>query len=108
MASEKAIELLDAYRTGKISREAAIAALQAAPLADLGFAQVDTHRALRKVFQKWCSAAERQAQVVKIAGQLVTPRAARAGHALGAGRRAAGNSSARCIVGARAIETSLC
>ena len=72
MTPEQAIQLLDAYRAGKINREAAVRALQAAPLADLGFAQVDTHRALRKGFPEVVfGSGKTAAQVVKIAGQLV-------------------------------------
>ena len=50
MTSTEAIALLDKFRAGQASRDAVVRAFQAAPLADLGFAQVDTHRSLRKNF----------------------------------------------------------
>ena len=50
MTSTEAIELLEKFRRGGISREAVLRALQSAPVADLGFAQVDLHRSLRKNF----------------------------------------------------------
>ena len=45
-----AIQLLEKFRAGKISLTDAVRLFQAPPVADLGFAQVDTHRALRKGF----------------------------------------------------------
>ena len=64
--------MLDAYRAGTISRDTVLRAFQSAPLADLGFAQVDTHRALRKGFPEVVfGSGKTAAQVVKIAGQLV-------------------------------------
>jgi NCAIR mutase (PurE)-related protein len=50
VTATEAIDLLNEFRAGKISRDKVVRAFQAAPLADLGFAQVDTHRALRKGF----------------------------------------------------------
>ncbi|MBI4662306.1 MAG: nickel pincer cofactor biosynthesis protein LarB [Verrucomicrobia bacterium] len=50
MTTTQAIKLLDDFRRGKVGREKVLRAFQAAPLADLGFAQVDTHRGLRKGF----------------------------------------------------------
>jgi len=50
MTATEAIELLEKFRAGKIGRDNILHAFQAAPLADLGFAQVDMHRALRKGF----------------------------------------------------------
>ncbi len=50
MTKTEAIALLEQFRTGNISRDRVLRAFQAAPLADLGFAQVDMHRALRKGF----------------------------------------------------------
>jgi NCAIR mutase (PurE)-related protein len=46
----EAIQLLEKFRAGKVERGRVLRAFQSAPLADLGFAQVDTHRALRKGF----------------------------------------------------------
>jgi hypothetical protein len=42
--------LLDRFQAGQVSREAVLSAVQAAPLVDLGFARVDTHRAVRQGF----------------------------------------------------------
>jgi len=50
MTSIEAVALLDKFRAGEVSRAEVLHAFQAAPLADLGFAQVDMHRALRKNF----------------------------------------------------------
>ena len=50
MTATEATALLERFRVGKISRTDVLHAFQVAPLADLGFAQVDTHRALRKNF----------------------------------------------------------
>jgi pyridinium-3,5-biscarboxylic acid mononucleotide synthase len=41
---------LDRFRAGQTSRDKVLQAFQAEPLADLGFAQVDLHRSLRKNF----------------------------------------------------------
>ena len=57
---------------GSVSREKLLHAFQAAPIADLGFAQVDTHRALRKGFPEVIfGAGKTPEQVVKIATKLV-------------------------------------
>ena len=50
MTTAEAIELLEKFRAGKIHRDKVVRAFQAPPLADLDFAQVDTHRALRRGF----------------------------------------------------------
>ena len=72
MTTNEAIELLKKFRAGKISAERALRAFQAAPVADLGFARVDTHRALRKGFPEVIYAAGKTApQVVEIAALLV-------------------------------------
>jgi NCAIR mutase (PurE)-related protein len=64
--------LLDQFRAGTVSREKVLRAFQAAPVADLGFAQVDTHRALRKNFPEVIFGAGKTAdQVVKIAAKLL-------------------------------------
>jgi hypothetical protein len=68
----EATRLLEKFRTGGISREQVMRAFQAAPVADIGIAQVDTHRALRKGFPEVIfSAGKTPAQVVKIAAKLV-------------------------------------
>jgi NCAIR mutase (PurE)-related protein len=46
----EAVRILDQFRAGRVSREKVMRAFQAAPVADLGFAQLDTHRTLRKGF----------------------------------------------------------
>jgi hypothetical protein len=50
MTTTEAGRLLEQFREGKITRDGVLRAFQSAPVADLGFAQVDTHRALRKNF----------------------------------------------------------
>ena len=65
------MQLLEDYRAGRVSAERALRAFQAAPVAELGFAVVDTHRALRKGFPEVIFAAGKTArQVVQIAAQL--------------------------------------
>ncbi len=72
MTTDDAARLLDQFRAGKISREKVLSSFQAAPVADLGFAQVDTHRALRKGFPEVIFGAGKTFdQVVKIAAKLV-------------------------------------
>jgi len=72
MTENGAAQLLDQFRAGRISREKVLRAFQAAPVADLGFAQVDTHRALRKNFPEVIfGAGKSPEQVVKIAGKLL-------------------------------------
>jgi NCAIR mutase (PurE)-related protein len=50
VTSTEAIALLEKLQAGRVSSEQALRAFQAAPVADLGFARVDTHRSLRKGF----------------------------------------------------------
>jgi NCAIR mutase (PurE)-related protein len=72
MTTAGAAHLLEQFRAGKISREKVLRAFQAAPAADLGFAQVDTHRALRKNFPEVIfGAGKTPEQVVKIAAKLL-------------------------------------
>ena len=72
MTTTEAARLLDQFRAGKVSREKVLQAFQAAPVADLGFAQVDTHRALRKNFPEVIfGGGKTPAQVVKIAAKLL-------------------------------------
>lgn len=71
MTSAEAIALLERFRLGKASRDDVLGAFRAAPLAELGFAQVDTHRGLRQGFPEVIfGAGKTPDQVVKIAGQL--------------------------------------
>lgn len=75
MTTVEAARLLDQFRAGKVSREKVLRAFQAAPVADLGFAQVDTHRALRKNFPEVIfGAGKTPEQVVRIAAKLVERR----------------------------------
>ena len=72
MTTAEAAHLLEQFRAGKIPREKVLHAFQAAPVADLGFAQVDTHRALRKNFPEVIfGAGKTPEQVVKIAAKLL-------------------------------------
>ena len=72
MTTTEAIKLLEKFRAGGVSREQVMRAFQAAPVADLGFAQVDTHRALRKGFPEVIfGAGKTPAQVVRIAAKLI-------------------------------------
>jgi len=73
MTTTEAARLLDHFRAGKVRREKVLQAFQAAPVADLGFAQVDTHRALRKNFPEVIfGAGKTPEQVVKIAAKLLS------------------------------------
>jgi NCAIR mutase (PurE)-related protein len=64
--------MLDQFREGRISRDKVLQAFQAAPLTELGFAQVDNHRALRKGFPEVIyGAGKSPAQVVGIAQQIL-------------------------------------
>jgi hypothetical protein len=71
VTTTEAIQLLEKFRAGGVSRDEVLRKFQAAPVADLGFAQVDTHRALRKGFPEVIfGAGKTPAQVVKIAAKL--------------------------------------
>jgi pyridinium-3,5-biscarboxylic acid mononucleotide synthase len=68
----EAIKLLEAFRAGAMTRAKVLRAFQSAPVADLGFAQVDTHRALRKGFPEVIfGAGKTPEQVVKIAAKIL-------------------------------------
>jgi len=72
VTTTEAIKLLEKFRAGGVSRDHVLRAFQAAPVADLGFAQVDTHRALRKGFPEVIfGAGKTPQQVVKIAAKLL-------------------------------------
>lgn len=67
-----AVKLLERFREGKETLPVVLRAFQAAPLADLGFAQVDTHRALRKGFAEVIYGAGKTGlQIVKIAATIL-------------------------------------
>ena len=72
MTTTEALKLLEQFRAGGVSRDLVLRAFQAAPVADLGFAQVDTHRALRKGFPEVVfGAGKTPAQVLAIATRLM-------------------------------------
>ena len=107
MTTAEAIELLEKFRAGKIRREKVVQAFQAAPLADLNFAQVDTHRALRKGFPEVIfGSGKTPHQVVAIAERIlqreqrVLVTRIQAGHARALRRRfkrAIHHELARCV-----------
>jgi NCAIR mutase (PurE)-related protein len=68
----EAAQLLEQFRAGKITQKKVLHAFQAAPVADLGFAQVDMHRALRKNFPEVIfGAGKTTEQIVQIADKLL-------------------------------------
>ena len=72
MTITEATRLLEKFRAGGAGRDEVLRKFQAAPVADLGFAQVDSHRALRKGFPEIVfGAGKTPEQVVKIAGKLL-------------------------------------
>lgn len=72
VTTSEATALLEKFRASGVSRDDVLRAFQAAPVADLGFAQVDTHRALRKGFPEVIfGAGKTPEQVVKIAAKLL-------------------------------------
>ena len=72
MTTQEASDLLNKFRAGKTSLEAALRAFQTAPVTDLGFAQVDHHRALRKGFPEVIfGAGKTPEQVTRIATALL-------------------------------------
>ncbi len=72
MTTAEAVALLDSFRAGKVSRETVVRAFQAAPVKDLGFAQVDLHRSLRKNFPEVIyGAGKTPDQVLAIARRLL-------------------------------------
>jgi NCAIR mutase (PurE)-related protein len=72
MTTTEANKLLEQFRAGAIPREKVLRAFQSAPVADLGFAQVDTHRALRKNFPEVIfGSGKTPEQIVRIAAKLL-------------------------------------
>jgi NCAIR mutase (PurE)-related protein len=72
MTMTEAAQLLEQFRAGKITQKKVLHAFQAAPVADLGFAQVDMHRSLRKNFPEVIfGAGKTPEQVVEIAAKLL-------------------------------------
>ncbi|MGC8742927.1 MAG: nickel pincer cofactor biosynthesis protein LarB [Verrucomicrobiia bacterium] len=72
MNKSDAEKLLRDFREGKVSIETVLNAFQRAPVEDLGFAQLDIHRALRKGFPEVIyGAGKTAAQVLEIIGKLL-------------------------------------
>ena len=72
VTTTEAIRLLERFRAGAAGREDVLRAFQAAPVHDLGFATVDTHRSLRKGFPEVIfGAGKTPLQVVSIAAKLL-------------------------------------
>jgi pyridinium-3,5-biscarboxylic acid mononucleotide synthase len=72
MTISEASILLEQFRDGKLTLEKALQAFQAAPVTDLGFAKIDTHRALRKGFPEVIyGAGKTPEQITKIAEHLL-------------------------------------
>ncbi len=72
MTPHDVYQLLEDYKAGRIDRERVLQAFQAEPLAKLGFAQVDTHRTLRKGFPEVIyGAGKTPEQVTQIAGKIL-------------------------------------
>jgi NCAIR mutase (PurE)-related protein len=72
MTTVEAARMLEQFRAGTIPLEKVLRTFQAAPSADLSFAQVDTHRALRKNFPEVIfGAGKTTGQIVQIAAKLL-------------------------------------
>ena len=72
MTPEEGRELLEKFRSGAVNADAVLRSFQAEPVAEFSFAQVDTHRALRKGFPEVIFGAGKTAeQVVKIADAIL-------------------------------------
>jgi pyridinium-3,5-biscarboxylic acid mononucleotide synthase len=71
VTTTEAIKLLEQFRAGGLSRDEVLRKFQAAPVAELDFATIDTHRALRRGFPEIIfGAGKTPAQVVQIAAKL--------------------------------------
>jgi NCAIR mutase (PurE)-related protein len=76
MTPAEAIALLEKLKAGETTTSEVLHAFQAAPVAELGFATVDTHRALRKGFPEVIfGAGKTPAQVVAIAEKIIAAEA---------------------------------
>ena len=72
VTANEATQLLEKLRAGKVEVETVLQAFQTAPVADLGFAQVDLHRSLRKDFPEVIfGSGKTPAQVVQIASRIL-------------------------------------
>lgn len=68
----EAEKLLKDYKDGKVSIEVVLNAFQRAPIEDIGYAQVDTHRALRKGFPEVVyGAGKTSEQIIGIITQIL-------------------------------------
>src|SRR5436190_17428327 len=65
-------QLLDEVRAGRVSADDAVGRLRRLPIADLGFARVDTHRALRQGIPEVVFAPGKTPdEIVAIVGELL-------------------------------------
>ena len=72
MTPEQASRLLEQFQQGLVGKTEVLGAFQAAPVVDLGFASVDTHRTLRKGFPEVIyGEGKTPEQVVAIADRIV-------------------------------------
>jgi pyridinium-3,5-biscarboxylic acid mononucleotide synthase len=72
VTTTEAIKLLEGFRAGALGRDQVLEAFQTAPVMDLGFAQLDTHRGLRRGFSEVIfGAGKAPDQVVRIAAKLI-------------------------------------
>ena len=72
VTTTEAAELLEKFRAGLVPRDRGLHAFQSAPVADLGFAMVDSHRSLRKGFPEVIfGAGKTPEQVVQIASKIL-------------------------------------
>jgi NCAIR mutase (PurE)-related protein len=72
VTTAEAKELLEQFRMGEVELEEVLRRFQAAPVSELPFAQVDTHRALRKGFPEVIFGAGKTAeQVLEIAKRVL-------------------------------------
>jgi len=72
VTTKEAVDLLEKFRNGAVQRDEVVRQFQAAPVADLGFAQVDLHRSLRKGFPEVVFGAGKTPEhVLKIAKKLL-------------------------------------
>lgn len=68
MNQKELIELLDNYKSGKISQDDVILKIKEAPFEDLGFAKIDHHRAIRQgIAEVIYGAGKTPNQILKIA-----------------------------------------
>ena len=72
MTPEETSQLLQKYKVGEVSEYEVLNAFRAEPIENLGFAQVDTHRALRQGFPEIIfGAGKTPEQVVAIAVKII-------------------------------------